>query len=91
MLERLPKMHRVKRELPARATLRLEFVLCGKPKCQRLHGPYWYGCFKEGARWRKVYIGKKLPAELARRRLSGRVRRSAHDARVLEELELGED
>jgi hypothetical protein len=77
----------VKRELPPRATLRLELVLCGKPKCERLHGPYWYGYFKEGRRSRKVYIGKRLPEELARRRLRSRGRISSHDARVLAELE----
>lgn len=80
----------VKHELPPRATLRLELVLCGRAKCGKLHGPYWYGYFWEGRRTRKVYIGKHLPAEVVRRRMKDRPRKlgSAHDARVLRELQL---
>jgi hypothetical protein len=78
----------VKRDVPRGATLRLELVLCGKPKCDRPHGPYWYACFKERGRWRKVYIGRELPPELARRRVGSRRRSSKDDPKVLEVLEL---
>jgi hypothetical protein len=86
----------VKHELPPKSTLRQELVLCGKPKCAKLHGPYWYGYFRgdgregRGGRLRKVYIGKKLPAEIVRRRMKEkrRQRGSEHDPRVLRELQL---
>lgn len=35
-------------------------VLCGKPKCNKLHGPYWYAFWTAGGRVRSVYIGKKF-------------------------------
>jgi len=82
----------LKRELPARCTLRLELVLCGKPKCASLHGPYWYAYWKDGARTGKAYVGKRLPPSLAGARLERarqRGRKAARDdARVLEVLEL---
>jgi len=75
------------------ATLRLELVKCGKPGCRKLHGPYWYGYWRTGARVQKKYIGKHLPPSIASKRLAPRRRKrgSAMDARVLEELELGGD
>lgn len=48
-------------------TLRLELVLCGKPKCQKRHGPYWYVCWREGRRTVKAYVGRVLPESLAHR------------------------
>lgn len=80
-------------ELPAKATLRLELVHCGKKKCKRLHGPYWYAYWQQGPRTRKRYIGKQIPAEVAKRRLRPKPRKrgSDHDKRVLEELELDGD
>jgi hypothetical protein len=70
--------------------LRRELVLCGRAKCAKLHGPYWYGYFWHEGRTRKVYIGKHLPPELVRRRMKERPRKrgSAHDARVVQELQL---
>jgi hypothetical protein len=41
-------------------TYQLEHVLCGKPKCRKLHGPYWYAYWKRDNRVRKQYIGKKF-------------------------------
>ena len=86
----------LKRELPPKSTLRQELVLCGKAKCRKLHGPYWYGYWRgegvegRGGKVHKVYIGKHLPAELVRRRMKEKRRQagSAHDARVLRELQL---
>lgn len=42
-------------------TLRQEKVLCGKPNCAKLHGPYWYGYRTLGGRTKKQYFGKKKP------------------------------
>ena len=51
---------RLPKKIPRGATLRLEFVTCGR--CPRQHGPYWYAYWK-GYRGvtRKQYIGKQLP------------------------------
>lgn len=50
-----------------KATLQLELVKCGKPRCRvckvaPAHGPYWYAYWKHEGRTRTKYIGKKLPA-----------------------------
>lgn len=42
-------------------TLRQETVKCGKPDCDKLHGPYWYGYKTIGGRVRKRYFGKDKP------------------------------
>ncbi len=41
-------------------TYQLEHVLCGKARCPKLHGPYWYAYWKTGGRVRKRYIGKRF-------------------------------
>src|ERR1051325_9351467 len=41
-------------------TYQLEFVKCGKPRCDRWHGPYWYAYWTSGGRSRSLYIGKLL-------------------------------
>lgn len=41
-------------------TYELRPVLCGKPGCQRHHGPYWYAFWTQGNKVRTVYIGKKF-------------------------------
>ena len=51
----LPKKKR--NAIPPTCTLEREYVLCGKPRCSRRHGPYWYAYWKEGARTRKSYVG----------------------------------
>lgn len=45
-------------------TYQLERVKCGKPRCNKWHGPYWYAYYWSAARARTVskYIGKKLPS-----------------------------
>jgi hypothetical protein len=48
------------------ATLQLELVKCGKPRCRACkaapaHGPYWYAYWKHEGRMRTKYIGKELP------------------------------
>lgn len=58
-------------------TLQQEFVKCGKAKCGRcrngpVHGPYWYGYRRVGARIRSAYVGKKIDrAGVARLRKAG--------------------
>jgi len=29
-----------------------------------VYGPYWYGCWQEDGKQKRVYIGKEVPAEL---------------------------
>lgn len=48
-------------------TYQLELVDCGKPKCKKMHGPYWYAYWRTAGRdsfsptkMRSLYIGKKL-------------------------------
>ena len=44
----------------ATVTYQSELVLCGKPKCRKWHGPYWYAYWTTGKRTRTLYIGKVL-------------------------------
>ncbi|MFZ0514211.1 MAG: hypothetical protein WAM14_21575 [Candidatus Nitrosopolaris sp.] len=48
------------REIPPNATIRQEYVKCGNPDCQNLHGPYLYAYWKEDKKLNKRYIGKSL-------------------------------
>lgn len=59
-------------EIPQNATFRPEHVTCGKPDCQKLHGPYLYAYWKNGKRLRKKYIGK-TPDELRSRKIAKQV------------------
>jgi hypothetical protein len=59
--------------LPTNATIRKEYVKCGKNDCEMSHGPYYYAYWKEkvpnndpgGVIWRlkKRYIGSFLPSD----------------------------
>jgi hypothetical protein len=42
------------------ATIRQEYVKCGNPDCQNLHGPYLYAYWKQDKKLRKLYVGKNL-------------------------------
>ncbi len=44
----------------ASVTYQLEQVQCGKRKCVRWHGPYWYAYWSSFGKTRSLYIGKKL-------------------------------
>lgn len=48
-------------------TYELRPVLCGKPHCRKLHGPYWYAFWTCGGKVRTLYIGRdfKLVSEKA--------------------------
>jgi hypothetical protein len=49
---------------PSTATIREEYVKCGKPYCSRCeHGPYYYGYWKENEKLKKKYIGRYNPRE----------------------------
>jgi hypothetical protein len=50
------------RNLPSNATIRKEYVRCGKLDCQSKHGPYYYAYWKDNkGKLRKKYIGKYRP------------------------------
>ena len=40
--------------------IRQQYVKCGKPQCQKKHGPYLYAYWKEGNKTKSRYVGKKL-------------------------------
>jgi len=44
----------------ASVTYQLERVQCGKPRCRKWHGPYWYAYWSAGGRTRSLYVGLKL-------------------------------
>lgn len=46
------------RVLGSSVTYQRELVLCGKKKCRKRHGPYWYAYWFAGGRTRTLYIGK---------------------------------
>lgn len=52
-------------------TYRLEYVRCGKKACKRCaprrpgHGPYWYAYNHRAIFTQKIYIGKRLPDNVA--------------------------
>jgi len=47
-------------EIPLNATIRQEYVKCGNPDCQNLHGPYLYAYWKHDKKLKKRYVGKNL-------------------------------
>lgn len=61
-------------------TYQLEYIQCGKKRCRKWHGPYWYAYWTAGGRSRSLYIGKELKpaATVAVERLQrARARRAA--------------
>jgi hypothetical protein len=50
------------RNLPSNATIREEYVTCGKVDCPSKHGPYYYAYWRDDkGRLCKKYIGKYHP------------------------------
>jgi hypothetical protein len=47
-------------DIPPNATMRQEYVKCGNPDCQNLHGPYLYAYWKQDKKLKKRYVGKNL-------------------------------
>lgn len=49
----------------AGVTYQRKMIQCGKPRCRRWHGPYWYAFWKSDGSTKCKYIGKRLPREVA--------------------------
>ena len=51
------------KSIPANATIRKEYIKCGKGMCELKHGPYYYAYWKdaESKKLKKKYIGNHLP------------------------------
>ena len=49
--------------IPENATIRKEYVKCGKETCEELHGPYYYAYWKdpESKKFKKKYIDDSMP------------------------------
>jgi hypothetical protein len=47
-------------EIPPNAILRQEYVKCGNPDCENLHGPYLYAYWKRDKKLKKRYVGKNF-------------------------------
>jgi hypothetical protein len=45
-------------EIPLNVTIRQEYVKCGDPDCQNLHGPYFYAYWKQDKKLEKRYVGQ---------------------------------
>ena len=53
------------RSIPENATIRKEYIKCGKELCEELHGPYYYAYWKDPVvkKLKKKYIGIYIPTE----------------------------
>jgi hypothetical protein len=51
------------KSIPENATIRKEYVKCGKAVCEIKHGPYYYAYWKdpESKKLKKKYIGDHIP------------------------------
>ena len=51
------------KSIPENATIRKEYIKCGKEICQYQHGPYYYAYWKdpESKKLKKKYIGDHIP------------------------------
>jgi hypothetical protein len=51
------------KSIPENATIRKEYINCGKVVCQHKHGPYYYAYWKdpESKKLKKKYIGDHMP------------------------------
>jgi hypothetical protein len=51
------------KSIPENATIRKEYIKCGKQICERKHGPYYYAYWKdpESKKLKKKYIGNHMP------------------------------
>lgn len=55
-------INRVK-SIPENATIREEYIKCGKEICEEPHGPYYYAFWKDSQskKLKKKYIGSQMP------------------------------
>jgi hypothetical protein len=51
------------KSIPENATIRKEYIKCGKQVCEQKHGPYYYAYWKdpESKKVKKKYIGNHMP------------------------------
>ncbi len=57
------------RNVPNNATIRKEYVRCGKLDCPSKHGPYYYAYWKDDSgKLKKKYIGK-YPSSIEKHKL----------------------
>jgi hypothetical protein len=51
------------KSIPENATIRKEYIKCGKEICELKHGPYYYAYWKdpESKKLKKKYIGDHMP------------------------------
>ena len=51
------------KSIPENATIRKEYIKCGKQMCEHTHGPYYYAYWKdpESKKLKKKYIGDHMP------------------------------
>ena len=51
------------KSIPENATIRKEYIKCGKEICEQKHGPYYYAYWKdpETKKLKKKYIGNHIP------------------------------
>lgn len=68
---------RTDRRPPRTATLRRQYVDCGR--CTKWHGPYWYAFWRVGGRVRSAYVGRDDALE--------RLLRAWGSRRTVDELE----
>jgi hypothetical protein len=49
--------------IPQNATIRKEYIKCGKQMCEIVHGPYYYAYWKDpqSKKLKKKYIGGHMP------------------------------
>jgi hypothetical protein len=68
---KLASINRAK-SLPENATIRKEYVKCGKSQCHRRHGAYYYAYWKEGntKKLRKKYIGRYIKRDSNKKKSS---------------------
>ncbi len=53
------------KSIPENATIRKEYIKCGKEICELKHGPYYYAYWKdpESKKLKKKYIGDHMPKD----------------------------
>jgi hypothetical protein len=53
------------KSIPGNATIRKEYVKCGKQMCELKHGPYYYAYWKDpqSKKLKKKYIGDHMPKD----------------------------
>ena len=53
------------KSVPVNATIRKEYIKCGKQICQQEHGPYYYAYWKDpdSKKLKKKYIGGNMPKD----------------------------